>query len=81
LVRQNYVRAGTLTCANAALVDAQNRIDLAQSWGGGDVVSADGLRFVVPIRTIQSLMRNRRRGPGPMLIRKQVRAFGPPKVL
>jgi TnpA family transposase len=57
-VRQNYVRAETLTRANAALVAAQNRIGLAQSWGGGDVASADGLRFVVPIRTIHS-------GPNP----------------
>jgi TnpA family transposase len=57
-VRQNYIRAETLTRANAALVAAQNRIGLAQSWGGGDVASADGLRFVVPIRTIHS-------GPNP----------------
>ena len=57
-VRQNYIRAETLTRANAALVAAQNRIPLARSWGGGDVASADGLRFVVPIRTIHS-------GPNP----------------
>jgi|GEM_PF-3694261 len=29
-------------------------IPLAQAWGGGDVVSADGLRFVVPIRTLNA---------------------------
>ncbi len=57
-VRQNYIRAGTLTRANAALVAAQNRIPLAHAWGGGDVASADGLRFVVPVRTIHS-------GPNP----------------
>ena len=57
-VRQNYVRAETLTRANAALVAAQNRISLARAWGGGDVASADGLRFVVPVRTIHS-------GPNP----------------
>ena len=57
-VRQNYVRAETLTRANATLVAAQNRIPLARAWGGGDVASADGLRFVVPIRTIHS-------GPNP----------------
>ena len=57
-VRQNYVRAETLTRANAALVSAQNRIPLARAWGGGDVASADGLRFVVPVRTIHS-------GPNP----------------
>lgn len=53
-VRQNYVRAETLTRANATLVAAQNRIPLARAWGGGDVASADGPRFVVPIRTIHS---------------------------
>ncbi len=53
-VRQNYVRAETLTRANAALVAAQNRVPLARAWGGGDVASADGLRFVVPIRTIHA---------------------------
>ena len=57
-VRQNYVRAETLTRANATLVAAQNRIPLAQAWGGGDVVSADGLRFIVPVRTIHA-------GPNP----------------
>jgi TnpA family transposase len=57
-VRQNYIRAETLTRANATLVAAQNRIPLAHAWGGGDVASADGLRFVVPVRTIHS-------GPNP----------------
>jgi TnpA family transposase len=57
-VRLNYIRAETLTRANAALVAAQNRVPLARSWGGGDVASADGLRFVVPIQTIHS-------GPNP----------------
>jgi len=57
-VRQNYVRGETLTQANATLVAAQNRIPLAHAWGGGDVASADGLRFVVPVRTIHS-------GPNP----------------
>jgi hypothetical protein len=53
-VRQNYIRAETLTRTNAILVAAQNRIPLARAWGGGDVASADGLRFVVPVRTIHS---------------------------
>ncbi|MBF0391485.1 MAG: Tn3 family transposase [Alphaproteobacteria bacterium] len=57
-VRQNYLRAETLTQANARLVAAQNGIDLARRWGGGDVASADGLRFVVPVRTIHA-------GPNP----------------
>ncbi|HAM21353.1 MAG TPA: Tn3 family transposase, partial [Actinobacteria bacterium] len=57
-VRQNYLRAETLTLANIQLVTAQSLIDLAQRWGGGDVASADGMRFVVPIRTIHA-------GPNP----------------
>ena len=57
-MRQNYLRAETLTRANARLVAAQNGLDLARRWGGGDVASADGLRFVVPVRTIHA-------GPNP----------------
>ena len=47
-VDQNYVREETLMAANNLLVAAQSRIPLAQAWGGGDVASADGMRFVVP---------------------------------
>ncbi|MHC4686967.1 MAG: Tn3 family transposase [Planctomycetota bacterium] len=53
-VMQNYIRAETLTRANARLVDYQAQIPLAKKWGGGEVASADGLRFVVPIRTINA---------------------------
>lgn len=53
-VQQNYVRAETMTGANARLVDAQADLPLAQSWGGGEVASADGLRFVVPVRTVSA---------------------------
>jgi TnpA family transposase len=53
-VQQNYVRAETLIRANAQLVDAQAKIPLAQAWGGGEVASADGLRFVVPVRTVNA---------------------------
>jgi len=51
-VSQNYLRDDTLVSANSVLVSAQNKISLAQAWGGGDVASADGLRFVVPVRTV-----------------------------
>ena len=53
-IQQNYIRADTLTAANARLVDAQSNISLAQDWGGGEVASADGLRFVVPVQTINA---------------------------
>jgi len=53
-VQQNYLRAETLTRANARLVDYQATLPLAQAWGGGDVASADGLRFVTPVRTLNA---------------------------
>ncbi|MFH0928111.1 MAG: Tn3 family transposase [bacterium] len=53
-VSQNYIRDETLSAANAGLVSAQNQIPLAHAWGGGEVASADGLRFVVPVRTIHA---------------------------
>lgn len=57
-VKQNYVRAETLIRANARLVDHQATLPLANKCGGGDVASADGMRFVTPVRTINS-------GPNP----------------
>ncbi len=57
-VQQNYVRLETIRKANARLVDAQAAIPLARTWGGGEVASADGLRFVVPVRTLNA-------GPNP----------------
>jgi len=57
-VAQNYVRAETLAAANAQLITAQSRIDVAQLWGGGLLASVDGLRFVVPVRTLDA-------GPNP----------------
>ena len=53
-VKQNYIRAENLIRANAKLVNEQTHIPLAQYWGGGEVASADGLRFVVPIRTLNA---------------------------
>jgi TnpA family transposase len=57
-VDQNYVRAETLRAANARLIAAQAEILLAAAWGGGLVASADGLRFVVPVATVNA-------GPNP----------------
>jgi len=53
-VGHHFVRAETIAAANAKLVEAQARIGLAQTWGGGEVASADGLRFVVPVRTVHA---------------------------
>jgi len=57
-VNQNYLRDDTLVAANARLVAAQNRVALAHAWGGGEVASADGMRFVVPVHTVHA-------GPNP----------------
>jgi TnpA family transposase len=51
-VQQNYIRNETLTAANAILVDAHSHLELAHRWGGGEIASADGIRFTVPVRTI-----------------------------
>jgi len=50
-VQYNYVRTETIVRSNARLVAAQDAIPLAQHWGGGEVAVADGLRFVVPVRS------------------------------
>jgi len=52
--KQNYLRSETLIRANARLVDYQATLPLAKKWGGGEVASADGMRFVTPIRTINA---------------------------
>ena len=57
-VAQNYLRAETLKAANARLIRAQASVPTAQAWGGGLVASVDGLRFVVPVRTLDA-------GPNP----------------
>ena len=53
-VQQNYLRAETLSRANARLVDYQATLALANEMGGGEVASADGLRFVTPVRTLNA---------------------------
>jgi hypothetical protein len=53
-VQQNYIRAETLIRANARLVKAQAHIPQTKVWGGGEVASADELRFVVPVRTLHA---------------------------
>ncbi|MFT5642947.1 MAG: TnpA family transposase [Janthinobacterium sp.] len=53
-----YLRDDTITAANTLLVAAQSRSVLAGMWGGGEVASSDGMRFVVPVRSVHS-------GPNP----------------
>ncbi|WUJ76008.1 transposase [Streptomyces sp. NBC_00377] len=51
-VDQTYLRLATYRAANAALIDYQASIPLAQAWGGGLVASVDGMRFVVPVPSV-----------------------------
>jgi TnpA family transposase len=53
-VAQNYLRADTLARANARLVAYHAELPLARLWGGGEVASVDGLRFVVPVPSIHA---------------------------
>jgi len=53
-VMQNYFRPETLIRSNARLVDWQSTVPLAHQWGGGEVASADGMRFVVPVQSLHS---------------------------
>ena len=53
-VDQNYLRAETYAAANAPLIAAQADIALAQAWGGGLLAAVDGVRFVVPVRSIDA---------------------------
>ncbi|MFB4284280.1 Tn3 family transposase [Nonomuraea sp. MTCD27] len=57
-VDQNYVRGETHAAANAILVEHQGRVPIVAAWGGGLLASVDGLRFVVPVKTINA-------GPSP----------------
>lgn len=51
-MKQNYLRAETLVSANVRLVDFQFTIEVAGSRGGGEVASADCMRFVTQMKTI-----------------------------
>ncbi|PZS27965.1 MAG: Tn3 family transposase [Pseudonocardiales bacterium] len=53
-VDQNYLRPDTYTAGNKILIEAQAGNDLAQAWGGGLVAAVDGMRFVVPVRSVDA---------------------------
>lgn len=57
-VDQYYLRADTIAAANARLIAAQAKVPIVAAWGGGLLASVDGLRFIVPKRTINA-------GPSP----------------
>jgi TnpA family transposase len=70
-VARHYVRPDTLIAANALIVDYHAKLPLAIEWGGGEVASIDGLRFVVPRETIHA-----RRNPRYFHRRRGVTALG-----
>jgi len=40
--------------ANNRLISYHQTIDLTRRWGSGEIASADGLRFVVPVRSVHA---------------------------
>lgn len=46
--------AETHAAANAILIEAQRSVPIVRLWGGGLLASVDGLRFVVPVQTINA---------------------------
>lgn len=53
-VNQHYLGSDSYAAANAVLIDAQGTSDLAQAWGGGLVAAVDGMRFIVPVRSVDA---------------------------
>jgi len=51
----NYFRSATHSAASTQLFDFHAGLDLARdAWGGGEMASADGMRFVIPVSTIHA---------------------------
>jgi TnpA family transposase len=53
-VKQTYLNSDAISRVNAKLVDYHSSLPLSQKWGDGEVASSDGLRFVVPVKSIHS---------------------------
>jgi TnpA family transposase len=49
---KGYFHGEGISAASAVLVDSQAGIGITADWGGGLVASADGMRFVVPVRSL-----------------------------
>jgi TnpA family transposase len=63
-IQQNYLRTDTITTANARLVDAHAALPLTRALGSTELASADGLRFVVPVRSVHAAANPRYFGRG-----------------
>jgi len=53
-VEKGYFHGEGIAAASARLVDAQARIGITADWGGGHVASVDGMRFVVPVKSLHA---------------------------
>ncbi len=53
-IQQSYIRADTITVATNHLVDVHAALPLTKALGGGELASADGIRFVVPVRSVHA---------------------------
>src|SRR5438270_6649534 len=51
---KSYIRADTITTANNRLVDVHAALPLTKALGGGELASADGIRFVIPVRSVHA---------------------------
>lgn len=53
-VEKGYFHGEGISAASARLVETQAGIDITSDWGGGLVASVDGMRFVVPVRSLHA---------------------------
>ena len=51
---KGYFHGEGIAAASARLVDSQAGIGITADWGGGLVASVDGMRFVVPVRSLHA---------------------------
>lgn len=53
-IDQYYFRPENYAAANTDLIEGQADSELAWTWGGGQVAAVDGMRFVVPVATVDA---------------------------
>ncbi|MBN2881773.1 Tn3 family transposase [Candidatus Woesearchaeota archaeon] len=53
-VEQNYFRPETIALAKSKLNRFHRQLFLSQKWGNGEVVSADGKRLIIPVKSTTS---------------------------
>ncbi len=58
-IKDRYLSVEAIQRGNKCLVEYHSVQALSQQWGGGEVASADGLRFVVPVKNVMSQANSR----------------------